>query len=93
MYSIVPYFSLLLLEQVKTCKMQEEMLLFHKSLNPVCQSKQMDVLKKVWNVNRVSTFYFTSTVVRHATVDMLVDELYDRCFSCRWTVLTSMGRT
>ena len=55
------------------------MLLFDESLNDSFQSKQLDVLVRLWDVNTVRTHYYTSKFMGHAYADTLQDELYQCC--------------
>ena len=50
-FGIAPYFSELLLKSVKACS--EFVLLFDESLNPVTQTKQMDVYIRMWDITGI----------------------------------------
>eukprot|EP00117_Sycon_ciliatum_P022771 scpid71843/ scgid19539/ len=77
-FGLAPYFESLLLSNVKN---SDYVVLFDESLNYVTQSKQLDVLVRIWDVDRVSTRYFTSKFLGHARAETLVDELLDSCHS------------
>ena len=56
-------------------------MLFDESLNPVLQSKQMDVMVRLWDVSQVTTRFYTSKFLGHAYAETLQEELYDCCSS------------
>ena len=78
-FGIAPHFQNLLQKRVSSS--QEYVLLFDESLNPALQEKQMDVMVRLWDVNQVSTRYYTSKFLGHAYADTLQEELYGCCMS------------
>lgn len=62
-FGIAPYFSQLL---EKKAKDQPYVLLFDESLNRELQKKQMDILIRIWDDNRVSSRYYKSDFLGHA---------------------------
>ena len=53
--------------------------LYDESLDAVAEMKQMDVLVRLWDVDKVTTRYFSSKFVGHAYADTLSDELFECC--------------
>ena len=75
-FGIAPYFSELLLKSVKACS--EFVLLFDESLNPVTQTKQMDVYIRMWDITGiVITRYFGSVFMGHADAAGMLQKLND----------------
>ena len=63
-YGIAPYVENLFFQKVKSY--DKYVILFDESLNHLLQTKQMDVLVRVWDANRVSTRFYTSKFLGHA---------------------------
>ena len=61
-------------DQVRSAK--DYVVLFDESLNGVAEMKQMDVMVRLWDVDKVTTRYFLSKFVGHAYADKLSDELF-----------------
>ena len=57
-FRIAPHF--LSLSKGKVRDQSKYVLLFHESLNSEMQSKQLDVLVRYWNADKVESRYFTS---------------------------------
>ena len=76
-FGLAPYLQGQLRVRVKEAC--DYVLLFDESLNDRLQSKQMDVLVRLWDVNRVATRYYTSKFLGHAKASTLHEELYECC--------------
>ena len=57
-YGIAPYLQRGLLQSIRDAK--DYVVMFDESLNPVLQTKQMDVVVRLWDVNKVSSRFYTS---------------------------------
>ena len=57
----------------------EYILLFDESLNSEMQSKQLDVLVRYWNADKVESRYFTSYFLCHADAEEVRDEFESVC--------------
>ena len=68
-FGLAPYFKAQLLAKVKSSK--EYVVLFDESLNPVMQMKQMDVMVRLWDLNKVVTRFHTSKFLGHAYSETL----------------------
>ena len=82
-FGIAPYFQNLLRQKLRDSQRTgaEYVLLFDESLNPSMQTKQMDVMVRIWDANRVRTRYLTSKFLGHAYAETIQEELYDCCSS------------
>ena len=64
-YGITPYIESLQINNIKESK--EYVLLFDETLNKNLQKKQMDILVRIWEHNKVSSQYFKSVFFGHGT--------------------------
>lgn len=78
-FCIAPYFRSLMLSKVKS--EHDYILLFDESLNSHLQTKQLDVHVCFWEEGLVSTWFYTSHFLGHATADDLYEKLRDSCDS------------
>lgn len=70
-FGIAPHFSNLLKKTVKSDG--DYVLLFEESLNKKNQSKQMDLLIRLWNHDKVTSRYYTSKFIGHASAEDMVE--------------------
>ena len=73
-FGLAEYFSQKMMENIKD---EEFVLLFDESLNEKNQQKQMDLYLRFWANDSISTRYYNSVFMGHATADNLTKELED----------------
>lgn len=73
-FGIAPHFLSLLTDRVKSLK-DGYVLLFDESLNNKNQKKQLDAHVRFWDADSVSTRYFGTEFMGHATADDLMRDL------------------
>ncbi|KAG8179991.1 hypothetical protein JTE90_007959 [Oedothorax gibbosus] len=78
-FGIAPHFSSLLKSRIKN--EPDYVLLFDESMNEVNQSKQLDCHVRIWDVNKVTTRYFSSDFLGHATADLLFSKIKEKCLT------------
>ena len=76
-FGIAPHFLSLLKGKVRD--QFEYVLLFDESLNSEMQSKQLDVLVRYWNADKVELRYFTSYFLGHADAEAVPDKFESVC--------------
>ena len=76
-FGIAPHFLSLLKWKVRD--QSEYVLLFDESLNSEMQSKQLDVLVRYWNADKVESRYFTSYFLGHADAEAVHDKFESVC--------------
>lgn len=75
-FGITPYFLDILKE--KANKEDAFVLLFDESLNTKNQCKQLDCLIRFWCDGKVSSRYYSSDFLGHATADVLFDKISEK---------------
>ena len=71
-YGVAPYFRRLLSDKLKS-ESCDYVLLFDESMNIKLQSKQMDFHIRLWDDCEISTRFFDSAFMGHATADDMVN--------------------
>jgi len=70
-YGLSPYFKSLLVNSVSNC--DYFVLLFDESLNYENQKKQMDMLVRYWDHDKITSRYFGSEFMGHGNAQLLLD--------------------
>ena len=76
-FGIAPHLQRQVRDLVKEAK--DYVVLFDESLNDALQSKQLDVLVRLWDANEVQSRYYTSKFLSHTYAETLQDEIYECC--------------
>ena len=75
-YGLAPHFQQFLVQKLKG---SDYVAMFDESVNVHMQSKQLDIPVRIWDVNRVTTRYYTSHFLGHADASTVLDKLLDSC--------------
>ena len=68
-FGIAPHLQQQVRDHVKEAK--DYVVLFNESLNDALQSKQLDVLVRLWDANKVHSRYYTSKFLGHTNAETL----------------------
>ncbi|GBN22583.1 hypothetical protein AVEN_56254-1 [Araneus ventricosus] len=79
-FGIAPYFLSLLKDKVKN-ETKMYVLLFDESLNEVNQTKQLDCHIRFWDHNKITTRYYSSDFLGHATSELLFEKINEKCLT------------
>ena len=90
-FRTAPLFLSLLKEKV--CDQCEYVLVFDESLNNEMQSKQLDVLVRYWNAEKVKSRCFTSYFLGHADAEAVRDKFESVCGDLMTSLLNYSWRS
>lgn len=76
-FGIAPYFTKLLKDKAKS--ENEYVLLFDESMNQCLQSKQLDCHIRIWDGDHITSRYYSSDFLGHATSDILFEKINSKC--------------
>ena len=90
-YGLAPFFVQQLADKIKL--LDCFVLLFDESLNKFTQTQQMDIHVRYFDeaLNAVSTRYFTSAFLGHATAVLMVEAFMDKCHSLNMTRMIQLS--